>query len=323
MLCLGIESTAHTFGVGIADDSSNKKILSNVKHTLTSASGGILPREAAEHHARVAARVIKKAVEDASVSFNDLDLIAFSAGPGLGQCLRIGEVVSKYLALRYDLPLVGINHCQAHIEIGLITTKVNDPVVLYVSGGNTQIIARIGTKYRVFGETLDIAIGNALDKFARAAGLEFPGGMKIEKLAKKGKYVELPYVVKGMDFSFSGMVTALERKLREGYRLEDLCFSFQEHAFAMLTEAVERAMAHTGKQEVLLTGGVAANKRLQNMLETMCKERMGKFFVVPKEYAGDNGAMIAWTGIVMAKNATRDVERVRIDPKLRIDDLEM
>ncbi len=323
MICLGIESTAHTFGVGIANSDSRKKILANIKRTFIPPSGGILPRDAAEHHATVAGEVIRAALNKADISMGDIDLIAFSAGPGLGQCLRIGEVVAKYLALKHDLPIVGVNHCQAHVEIGLITTKAKDPVTLYVSGGNTQIIAKMERRYRVFGETLDIAIGNALDKFARAAGLGFPGGPKIEELAKKGKYVELPYVVKGMDFSFSGMVTALEKMLQKGHRIEDLCFSFQEHAFAMLTEAVERAVAHTEKEEVLLTGGVAANKRLQEMLNIMCRERKAKFFVVPNEYAGDNGAMIAWTGIIMSKHATRDVEQVKVNPKWRIDGVEV
>ena len=322
MICLGIESTAHTFGVGIVSNEARNKILANVRRTITPSSGGILPREAAEHHAAVAKETIKTALDEAGISLKDVDMIAFSSGPGLGQCLKVGEVVAKYLAVSRNIPLVGVNHCQAHVEIGLLTTEARDPVTLYVSGGNTQIIAKLKGKYRVYGETLDIAIGNALDKFARAAGLGFPGGPKIEELAKKGKYIELPYVVKGMDFSFSGMVTALEKKLREGYKLEDLCFSFQEHAFAMLTEAVERAVAHTEKEEVLLTGGVAANKRLQEMLKTMCEQRGARFFVVPKEYAGDNGAMIAYTGILMADQASKDIEKITIRPKWRIDEVE-
>ncbi len=324
MICLGIESTAHTFGVGIATDVNGGKILANEKSTYTTEQGGMKPRDVAEHHASVARDVLLAALEKAHLSIKDVGLIAFSAGPGMGPCLKIGEIVAKYLCLKYDKPVVPVNHCQAHIEIGLLVTQARDPVTLYVSGGNTQIIAKLNNRYRVFGETLDIAIGNALDKFARAAGLGFPGGPVIEKLARKGRFVSLPYVVKGMDFSFSGIVTELERRLKQGYKLEDLCYSFQEHAFAMLTEAVERALAHAGKEEVLLTGGVAANKRLQEMLLIMCEDRNARFYVVPREYAGDNGAMIAWTGIIMAgKHATKNIENVRSVQRWRIDEVEL
>ncbi len=325
MLCLGIESTAHTLGVGIAvKENGRGRILANEKSVFTTEHGGMRPRDVAEHHASVAREVLDRALEKAGVSVKEIDIIAFSAGPGMGPCLKIGEIVAKYLALKHDKVIVPVNHCQAHVEIGLLVTKAKDPVTLYVSGGNTQIIAKLNNRYRVFGETLDIAIGNALDKFARSAGLGFPGGPKIEELARKGRFVPLPYVVKGMDFSFSGLVTELERKLEQGYRLEDLCYSFQEHAFAMMVEAVERALAHTEKREVLLTGGVAANKRLQEMLRVMCDDRDVKFLVVPKEYAGDNGAMIAWTGIVMAPTyGTKDITAVKSMQRWRIEEVEL
>jgi N6-L-threonylcarbamoyladenine synthase/protein kinase Bud32 len=208
------------------------------------------------------------------------------------------------LASYLDLPLVGINHCIAHIEIGKLETGVKNPVTLYVSGGNTMVAAYDSGRYRVFGETLDIALGNCLDVFAREAGLRqkpgLPFGAVIEKLALNGKQlIPLPFTVKGMDLSLSGLLTAAVTLLRKGEcQLEDLCYSLQETAFSMVAEVTERAVAHTGKKEVLLTGGVAANRRLQSMIRAIAEEHDAKFDVVPSEYAVDNGAMIAWAGVL-------------------------
>ncbi len=322
MICLGIESTAHTFGVGIVED---KKILANERSIYVPKKGGIYPREAAEHHSNAAKQVLEKALQIAKIKLTDIDLIAFSQGPGLPPCLRIGGVAARVLALKMKIPIIGTNHCISHIEIGKLTTNAKDPVTLYVSGGNTQVIAFAEGRYRVFGETQDIGIGNALDQFARDCGLPHPGGPKIEALAKSGKYLKLPYVVKGMDLSFSGIVTEALRLHRQGTKLEDLCFSLQETCFAMLTEVTERAVAHTDKQEVLLTGGVAANTRLQQMLKIMCEERGAKFFVVPHEYAGDCGANIAYTGLLMHKSAKKPFRLIdtKIRPKWRTDDVEI
>ncbi|MFQ6020894.1 MAG: bifunctional N(6)-L-threonylcarbamoyladenine synthase/serine/threonine protein kinase [Candidatus Aenigmatarchaeota archaeon] len=294
-----------------------KEVLANIKSVYEPKKGGIHPREAAEHHSNNIEDLIKKVPKD-------FDLIAFSQGPGLPQCLKIGAAVARTLALKYNKPLIGVNHCIAHIEIGKLTTNSKDPVTLYVSGGNTQILAFVEGRYRCFGETLDIAIGNALDTFARAAKLKHPGGPKIEELAKKGKYISLPYVVKGMDLSFTGIVTEAIKKLKN-HKLEDVCFSLQETCFAMLTEVVERAVAHTDKEEVLLTGGVAANKRLQEMLSIMCKERGAKFYVVPREYSGDNGAQIGVLGLLMYNAGYKclSLEETKIKPKWRTDDVDI
>jgi N6-L-threonylcarbamoyladenine synthase/protein kinase Bud32 len=229
--------------------------------------------------------------------------------------------MARALAIHLGVPLVGVNHCVAHIEIGKHVTGVKDPVTLYVSGGNTIVSAYEAGKYRVFGETLDIAVGNCLDVFARAANLSYPGGPIVEKLAKKGRsLIQLPYIVKGMDLSFSGLLTAATRSLTEDYKIEDICFSIQEYAFSMLTEVTERALAHTEKEEVLLTGGVAANKRLQEMLKSISGEHNAEFFVVPAKYAGDNGAMIAWTGLLAYKyNRTVPVEKSFVRQRWRLD----
>ncbi len=304
--CLGIESSADDFGVGIA--TFNGEILANKYDSYIPVEGGIHPREAARHHSEVADKVLKEALSFAGVKPNDLSVIAFSQGPGLGPSLRTGATVARALASYLNIPLVGVNHSVAHIEIGKLKTGVVDPVTLYVSGGNTMVTAFEAGRYRVFGETLDIALGNCLDVFAREAGLKHqkgvPLGAAVERLAAKGKnLVSLPYVVKGMDLSLSGLLTSATAQLKSGNCcLEDLCYSLQEHAFSMVTEVTERALAHTEKREVLLTGGVAANKRLQNMLQIIAEEHDARFNVVPLEFATDNGAMIAWTGVLAYKH---------------------
>ena len=300
--CLGIESTADDFGVGIAK--FNGEILANSVDGYVPAQGGIHPREAARHHAEVADKVLSQALNEAKLKPKDITVIAFSMGPGLGPCLRTGATIARALASYLNIPLVGVNHSVSHIEVGKLKTGVSDPVTLYVSGGNTMVTAFESGRYRVFGETLDIALGNCLDVFAREAGLKnqkgLPLGAAVEKLALKGKkLISLPYVVKGMDLSLSGLLTAATTQFQRGdCCLEDLCYSLQEHAFSMVTEVTERALAHTEKKEVLLTGGVAANKRLQQMLGVIAEEHDAKFNVVPQRFATDNGAMIAWTGVL-------------------------
>jgi len=301
-LCLGVESTADDFGVGIA--TFNGEILANASSAYIPEEGGIHPREAARHHAEVADEVLDEALAKAEIKPRDLALIAFSQGPGLGPCLRTGATVARALASYLNVPLVGVNHSIAHIEIGKLETGAVDPVTLYVSGGNTIVSAFDSGRYRVFGETLDIALGNCLDVFAREAGLKhkrgMPLGAAVEELAANGeKLISLPYVVKGMDISLSGLLTAATTQLRKGEgELEDLCYSLQEHAFSMVAEVTERAVAHTEKKEVLLTGGVAANRRLQSMLRSIAKDHDATFNVVPRQFATDNGAMIAWTGVL-------------------------
>jgi universal protein Kae1 len=320
MICLGIESTAHTFGIGICNEKG--KILANEKSVYKPKKGwGIVPMDAGKHHGKARDKVFKAALKSANLEIEDIDIIAYSRGPGLPPCLYKGLELAMNLAEKHGKSLVGVNHCVAHIEIGRLTSKFKDPVVVYVSGGNTQIISFSEGGYRIFGECMDMGIGNALDKFGRSAGLDFPQAPKIEILARKGKWVDLPYVVKGMDLSFSGILTSCIQKHEKGEPLENLCFSIQEVFFSMLAEVTERALAHLGKDEVLLTGGVAANERLQGMMNTMAKEREAKFAVVPKEFAGDNGLMIAWTGILAHKSG-RKVSK-DVDSRWRTDDVEI
>ncbi|XP_035720466.1 probable tRNA N6-adenosine threonylcarbamoyltransferase isoform X3 [Vespa mandarinia] len=195
-------------------------------------------------------------------------------------------------------------------------------------GGNTQIIAYSRQKYRIFGETIDIAVGNCLDRFARLLMLSNnpSPGYNIEQLAKKGKKLApLPYVVKGMDVSFSGILSHIEEHLsnwikNEEYTPEDLCFSLQETVFAMLIEITERAMAHVGANEVLIVGGVGCNERLQEMMSIMCKERNATLYATDERFCIDNGVMIAVAGLLQYKNdgptpwiETTCIQRYRTD----------
>ncbi|HDO21161.1 MAG: KEOPS complex N(6)-L-threonylcarbamoyladenine synthase Kae1 [archaeon GB-1867-097] len=323
MIVLGIECTAHTFGCGIVD--SDGHVLANVNSEYVPITGGIHPREAARHHSSIAPKVLAEAFKKSDISMDDVDGIAVSLGPGLGPCLRTGATVARALAAYYDKPLIPVNHCVAHIEIAKMICKSLDPLVVYISGGNTIVAAFSSGRYRIFGETLDIALGNCLDVFAREAGLSHPGGPHIERLALKGnRYIQLPYVVKGQDVSFSGLLTAAIRRLKEGYRLEDLCFSLQETAFSMICEVAERALSHTMKHELLLTGGVAANKRLRSMLSKVAELHEATFKPVPLQYARDNGAMIAWTGILgLQFGLILNVEKSYVRPRWRLDSVDI
>lgn len=330
--CLGIESTAHTFGASVIKD---KKILSNVKDSFTTEAGGMIPYQVADHHVEVCDEIIKKALSEAGVNASDIELVAFSQSPGLGAMLRIGAMAARSFAVKYKLPIIGVNHCIAHLEIGRLLTDAKDPILLYASGANTQIIAYDAGKYRVFGETLDMGIGNFLDQLAREFGLGFPGGPKIgmlaqeyreecEKNKKEPEYLELPYNVKGMDLAFAGIFTYVKDKLKDKYPMNQIFYSVEETIYAMLNEVCERALAHCGKTEVLLGGGVACAPRLQKMTQVMCEDRDAKCYVLENQFNVDNAAMIAWLGILMYSSGVRHkVSDMRIDAYLRTDEVEV
>ncbi|MDF2955235.1 bifunctional N(6)-L-threonylcarbamoyladenine synthase/serine/threonine protein kinase [Candidatus Alkanophaga liquidiphilum] len=322
---IGIEGTAWNLSIAVIDE---KDVIAEAEATYIPKHGGIHPREAAQHHAAEIKGVLSKALSAAAehgVTPHDINGVAFSQGPGMGPCLRVVATAARTLSLKLKVPLVGVNHCIAHVEVGRWRCGTKDPVTLYVSGANSQVLAYRGGHYRILGETLDIGIGNALDKFVRFLGLSHPGGPKIEELARRGrKYIPLPYVVKGMDFSFSGLETAAEKAVNDGHSVEDVCFSLQETAFAMLTEVTERAVAHCEKDEVLLAGGVSANKRLQGMLKTMCEERGAKFYVPEARFLKDNGAMIAYLGLLMLKSGVQTpIEESGVKPNFRPEEVEV
>ena len=319
MVVLGIESTAHTASVGIVTESAEVLAIASDMHRP--ATGGIHPREAANHHVELLPELVARAMEGAHLRPSEIDAVAFAQGPGLGPCLRAGATVARTLALLWDRPLVPVNHCVAHVEIARVLSGIDDPILLYASGGNTQIIAYASGRYRVLGETLDIGIGNFLDKLWIALGGQFPGGPEIEKAAKEGReLLPLPYSVHGMDVAFSGMYTAALALDARGADRADLAYSVEVTAYGMLTEITERALAHRRREEVVLGGGVACNGRLQGMVRSMTEARGGRSFAPPRSLCVDNGAMIAWTGhLAHGAGLAVPVERSAVAPRQRTD----
>lgn len=302
---VGIESTAHTFSASVV--SSDGKILSNAKSVYVPPEGsGIHPFEASKSHQQAASAVVRDALEVAGVTRNQISAVCYSMGPGLGPCLTVGAVVARTLASSLSKPLVPVNHAVGHIELGCMLTQTKDPVVLLVSGGHSMVLAYSAGRWRVLGESLDLTLGQLLDQFGRHSGLSSPCGRSIEQAASKSSnYLPLPYSVKGNDVSYSGMLTEAKRMLDRGSKFEDVCFSIQETAFAMIVEVTERALAFTGKRELMIVGGVAANRRLSEMMTTMSARHSARYRSVPVEYSGDCGAQIAWTGLLAFKSGIR------------------
>jgi len=340
-IVIGIEGSANKIGVGVLlyDPAKDTyETLSNPRKTFISPTGhGFLPKETSWHHQNHVVALVRTAISEAQqhepfLPNKDIAAVCYTQGPGMGAPLRSCAVAARTLSLLFQCPLVAVNHCVAHIEMGRVATSAPNPVVLYVSGGNTQVIAYNDQRYRIFGETIDIAIGNCLDRFARIIGLsnDPSPGYNIEQLALLGGHVfiPLPYTVKGMDVSFSGILTHIEQEaktnLQKGHVTKaDLCFSLQETLFAMLVEITERAMAHCGQNQVLIVGGVGCNKRLQQMMQCMVSERGGELCAMDHRYCIDNGAMIAQAGILALQHGiTTNLEDSTCTQRYRTDQVQ-
>nr|CAG4647899.1 EOG090X067V [Moina brachiata] len=328
VIAVGFEGSANKLGIGIVKDGI---VLSNPRRTYITPPGeGFKPVETAKHHQQSCVSLLKQALEEANVKPESVDVICYTKGPGMGAPLVSVAILARTVSQLWKKPIIGVNHCIGHIEMARVITGAVNPTVLYVSGGNTQVIAYSQKRYRIFGETIDIAIGNCLDRFARI--LKLPNdpspGYNIEQMAKKGKnYIPLPYVVKGMDVSFSGILSYLEdcvKNSKKEYSNEDLCFSLQETVFSMLVETTERAMAHCGSREVLICGGVGCNLRLQEMMGIMCEERGAKLFATDERFCIDNGAMIAHAGAEMFNaGITTPLEKTTCTQRYRTDEVEV
>jgi N6-L-threonylcarbamoyladenine synthase/protein kinase Bud32 len=318
---LGIEGTAWCASAAVfegdpADSDADVEIFSEAYRPE---SGGINPREAAEHMREAVPRVIEDALDHCG---GPIDAVAFSRGPGLGPCLRVAGTAARALAGTLDVPLVGVNHMVAHLEIGRRRSGFSAPVCLNASGANAHVLAYRNGKYRVLGETMDTGAGNAIDKFTRHLGWSHPGGPKVEERATAGEYHELPYVVKGMDFSFSGIMSAAKAAVDDGVAVEDVCCGLQETMFAMLTEVSERALSVTGRDELVLGGGVGQNARLRGTLAAMCEERGADFFAPEPRFLRDNAGMIAALGAEMyAAGDTLAIAESNVRPSFRPDEV--
>ncbi|NGM68086.1 bifunctional N(6)-L-threonylcarbamoyladenine synthase/serine/threonine protein kinase [Natronolimnobius sp. AArcel1] len=321
---LGIEGTAWAASAAVSDAESDDVFIESDAYQPE--SGGIHPREAAEHMHEAIPQVVESALEHARDTTNrpadesPVDCVAFSRGPGLGPCLRIVGTAARALSQALEVPLVGVNHMVAHLEIGRHTSGFDSPVCLNASGANAHLLAYRNGRYQVLGETMDTGVGNSIDKFTRHVGWSHPGGPKVEAAAKDGEYVDLPYVVKGMDFSFSGIMSAAKQQYDDGTAVEDICYSLQETIFSMLTEVSERALSLTGSDELVLGGGVGQNGRLREMLEEMCDQRGADFHAPEPRFLRDNAGMIAVLGAKMYDAGdTLALEDSRVDPNFRPD----
>jgi len=365
---LGIEGSANKVGVGILKYCPNTRTyrtLSNPRKTYISPMGcGFLPRETSWHHQVYIIPLIRAALNEAYPNeiqpYKRISGIAFTLGPGMGGPLRSCAIAARSLSVLWGIPLIAVNHCIGHIEMGRVATSASDPVVLYVSGGNTQVIAYSDGRYRIFGETIDIAVGNCLDRFARIVGLsnDPSPGYNVELEARRcleeereggrsslssavPRIIELPYVVKGMDVSFSGLLTYVEELTKkknlfvgrgtklsdDQFTISDLCYSLQETIFAMLIEITERTMAHCGQNSVLIVGGVGCNVRLQEMMADMVADRGGTLCAMDHRYCIDNGAMIAQAGMFGLQYNSKDmlvkIEDTECRQRFRTDQVEI
>lgn len=329
-IAIGFEGSANKLGVGIIKDGV---VLSNVRTTYITPPGqGFLPRDTAKHHRENIIDILRRALKEAKITPQEIDCVCYTKGPGMGAPLVSVAIVARTVAQLWKKPMVAVNHCIGHIEMGRLVTGAVNPTVLYVSGGNTQVIAYLQRRYRIFGETIDIAVGNCLDRFARVLKLsnDPSPGYNIEQMAKRGKkLIDLPYTVKGMDVSFSGILSYIEsmasKLLASGECTpEDLCFSLQETVFAMLIETTERAMAHCSSNEVLIVGGVGCNKRLQEMMGIMAKERGAKLYATDERFCIDNGVMIAQAGWEMFRSGhVTPLEETTCTQRFRTDEVEV
>jgi N6-L-threonylcarbamoyladenine synthase/protein kinase Bud32 len=328
MRVLGIEGTAWCASAALYDAEADSVLIESDPYEPD--SGGIHPREAAEHMSEAIPEVIDAVLTAAEAEHgpNAVDAVAFSKGPGLGPCLRIVGTAARALAGTLDVPLVGVNHMVAHLEIGRHRSGFENPVCLNASGANAHLLGYHDGRYRVLGETMDAGVGNAIDKFTRHVGWDHPGGPKVEAAAAEAavdrepdaELLDLPYVVKGMDFSFSGISSAANDAFDDGVPVEEICFSLQEHVFAMLTEVAERALSLTGADELVLGGGVAQNDRLREMLAAMCAARGADFHAPEPRFLRDNAGMIAVLGAKMAAAGdTIPIAESAIDPNFRPD----
>ncbi|MWG34268.1 bifunctional N(6)-L-threonylcarbamoyladenine synthase/serine/threonine protein kinase [Halomarina oriensis] len=328
MRVLGIEGTAWAASAAVHDtEAGDTRIFTDA---YLPESGGIHPREAAEHMRGAIPTQVATALDYARETTPEnrpsddppVDAVAFSRGPGLGPCLRIVATAARTVAQRLDVPLVGVNHMLAHLEIGRASAGFDSPVCLNASGANAHLLGYHGGRYRMLGETMDTGVGNAIDKFTRHLDWSHPGGPKVEAAAEDGAYVDLPYVVTGMEFSFSGIMSAAKQAVDDGVPVEDVCFSLQEHVFGMLTEVAERALSLTGSDELVLGGGVGQNARLREMLAEMCDQRGASFHAPEPRFLRDNAGMIAVLGARMAAAGdTVAVEESAVRPNWRPNDV--
>lgn len=329
ILVLGIETSCDETAVSVVKN--GREILSNVIDTqipIHEKYGGVVPEIASRNHIEAITRVTKKAIKDANITFDDIDVIAPTYGPGLVGALLVGLSYGKALSYALNKPLVGVNHLQGHISANYLTHKDLEPpfLCLLISGGNTQIInVKSYSEFEILGKTRDDSVGEAFDKVARVVGLGYPGGPKIDKLAKEGiPNIKLPktHFQDSLDFSFSGIKTAIINLAHKNPDINkaDLCISFEKAVSEMLIENLSKAIEQTGAKKVAIGGGVSASPYIRDaLLNLENKYKNLKVYMPDMKLCTDNGAMIASAGYynyIDGKISDLDINAV---PNLNID----
>ena len=327
MLVLGIESSCDETSVAIVED--GRKVLSNVINSqikIHERFGGVVPEIASRNHVQAISTVTKQALEQAKITFDQVDAISCTMGPGLVGALLVGVSYAKALSFALDKPLIGTNHIKGHIAANYITHKELKPpfICLIISGGHTHLVqVKDYNDFQILGKTRDDAIGEAFDKVARVIGLGYPGGPKIDKMAKQGKTnIHLPRTYfENLDFSFSGIKTAVINLNHKNPDIDksDLCASFEQAVTEVIVTNTVKACKNSNVKTVALAGGVSANSYIRNAFDNVAKENNIDIYYPKMELCTDNAAMIASAGyyeLINGKTSNLDLNAI---PNLKID----
>ena len=326
ILTLGIETSCDETSCAIVKN--GREILSNIIDTqipIHEKYGGVVPEIASRNHVEAISRVVKYALKEANITFEDIDAITPTYGPGLVGALLVGLSYAKALSYAINKPFVGINHIEGHIAANYITHADLKPpfLCLLISGGNTLIIhVKDYTKFEILGKTRDDAIGEAFDKVARVVGLDYPGGPKVDKLAKSGTAnIKLPktHFDNSLDFSFSGIKTAVINANHniKNINKADLCCSFEKTVTEVLIENTKKAIEQTGIKQLAIAGGVSANSYIRDEILKLQNENL-KIYMPDIKLCTDNAAMIASAGFYHFINGQRDNLDLNAIPSLKL-----
>lgn len=334
MRILGIETSCDETGIAIYDDKLgllSNQLYSQVK--LHADYGGVVPELASRDHVRKTVPLIQAALKEAGLSAADIDGVAYTAGPGLVGALLVGATIGRSLAFAWNVPAVPVHHMEGHLLAPMLEETPPDfPfVALLVSGGHTQLISVKGIgHYELLGESVDDAAGEAFDKTAKLLGLDYPGGPLLSKMAAQGTAGRFTFPRPmtdrpGLDFSFSGLKTFAANTIRENdsdpQTRADIARAFEDAVVDTLAIKCKRALDQTGFSRLVMAGGVSANRALRAKLEEVMAKRRGEVFYARPEFCTDNGAMIAYAGMVRLKAGTAGELSVTVRPRWPLTEL--
>ena len=334
MRVLGIENSCDETGIAIYDDEHGllaNQLYSQIK--VHADYGGVVPELASRDHIRKTVPLIQAALKEANLTSQDIDAVAYTAGPGLVGALMVGATVGRSLAFAWNVPAVAVHHMEGHLLAPMLEEKSPEfPfVALLVSGGHTQLISVTGIgEYELLGESIDDAAGEAFDKTAKLLGLDYPGGPVLSRMAEQGtagRFVfPRPMTDRpGLDFSFSGLKTFAANTIRENadddQTRADIARAFEDAVVDTLAIKCKRALEQTGFKRLVMAGGVSANRALRAKMEDVLKQRGGEVFYARPEFCTDNGAMIALAGLIRLKGGTTTGLGVTVRPRWPLAEL--